>query len=97
MIGVAYVANRIYGDTGNKIALSILAGLATFCLSGGIDAVWRYFPARSAARLMASNGERRTDEVAALLHRALANNGILIIQLFLGVGVTVAVAIGIGA
>jgi hypothetical protein len=97
MIGVAYVANRFYGDTGNKIALSILAGMAAFCLVGGVDAVWRYFPARSAARLMASNGERRTAEVEALLSKALANDGILIIQLLVAVGVAIAVGVGIDA
>jgi hypothetical protein len=97
MIGVAYLANRIYGDTGNEIALSILAGIAAFCLTGGVDAVWRYFPARSAGRLMASNAERRTDEVAALLRTALANDGILIIQLAVGVGVAIAVGVSINA
>jgi hypothetical protein len=97
MIGVAYIANRIYGETGNKIALSLLAGLAGFCFAGGVDAIWRYFPARSAARLMAANDERRTEEVAARLRTALANDGIFIIQVIFAVVVAVAVAVGMHA
>jgi hypothetical protein len=58
---------------------------------------WRYFPARSAARLMAANDERRTEEVAARLRTALANDGIFIIQVIFAVVVAVAVAVGMHA
>jgi hypothetical protein len=46
---------------------------------------------------MAANDERRTEEVAARLRTALANDGIFIIQVIFAVVVAVAVAVGMHA
>jgi hypothetical protein len=80
MIGLAFAANALFGNTGNAAGIAVGVFPMGFCLVGEFDAAWRYKVARRASRLAGIDDEH----VARLVRKARANDGGIVLQLLGG-------------
>ena len=90
MIGIAYLGDRL-GSAHIGLAVGLFPNV--FCLVGGADALWRRpFAKRARSRYLAT-GHRFDPETSRLIRIARANDGSLILQLFVAMGVAIGIAV----
>lgn len=70
--------------------LAVFGGITAFCLVGGADTIWRYFYADHADRRYWRNDGASDGETVRLVRKALTNDGILIVQIGVGIGLALA-------
>jgi hypothetical protein len=91
-VGLAYLLDMLAGHRGRAIGSVTLAFVLAFCISGAIDAAWRYWVVETVCRRNDVQGEL-DDQTTRLLRLARLNSATLILQLAAATIVAVLLAV----
>ena len=90
MVGISYLGDRL-GAAHVGLAVGLFPNV--FCLAGGADALWRRPFAKRARTLYLAAGHRLDPETRELIRIARANDGTLLLQLFVAICISVSVGL----
>lgn len=90
IVAPAYVLTRLSGQDGNHVAVTALVFCASFCLTGALDALWRYYFALVAKRRYERNARVPDDDTRRLARIARFPTATLLLQAVVAVALAFA-------
>jgi hypothetical protein len=90
IVAPAYLLTRFAGQDGNDIAVMALVFCTSFCLTGALDALWRYYFALAAKRRYEQNARVPDDDTRRLVRVARFPTATLLLQAVVAVALAFA-------